>query len=840
MGHCQLISDSSDFKQVALSRFDAVIEWLLVILLAFMPMAFGVVHAWSREIVIILSAVIAFCFLLKLIYNRQMGIVRTYVYVPVVTFLIIVLFQLVPSPVTFVNAISPNTVAVKRELLGDLPNADTLLKSLTITFYSYATKHDLRLVLSIATIFIVVLNVFRRSEQIKRLLRVIAVIGGIVAMITIAQNLFGNGKIYWFIPTRYGNGYSGPFVNHSNYGQFMNLSIGAALAYLFVKIHEDFAHKQISPANMLNYFSSGSARIFWLLVVIISLGMATVFITLTRGGIISMLAALIFTTINLSLRRSLKGHGWVMVVAALAAFTCVLYTGFDAVYQRLASLRDFHEAQSGRLQILKDIFVMSTKFPLFGTGLGTHYVVYPMFDRSTIPALAAHAENEYAQVLEETGLAGLCVLATFGFIIWSSYAKCVRKGASPISSAVYGLGFGLLAILIHSLSDFGQHLPCNAFLSAIFCALTITLSQQVQSQKYVFAGRLRTLSIGIFLVVSVLMIWAGIGSNRSRMAEVQWTKADKIAKALSIKNWQGTEPEYGNLISLASMAVKYDPENIEYQYWLNVYRWHSIPRKTDPDTRQAVLSEGSMPLVRDIAEQLHAVRKICPTYGPVYSVAGQIEKIVLNDDRGAEDIRKGFRLAPCDPIACFMAGYLDVLEGKTNECFSKFARAFELDTELFRAVADMYIYQLNRPELAFKAAGDEIWRLNYVADAFMDMQYNDLADLTIKKIKDLLEVQCAGNQVSGSVFEALARIYVRQNKNYTAIACYRRALSIDYSQIHWRLDLAKLLAQSQQIPEAIHEIKVCLRLRPGLKEAEQLLEQLCVNPAGFSKDVTSQ
>lgn len=44
-----------DNTRGASGRFDTVIEWLLVGLLAFMPLAFGVVHAWSEEVVITLS-----------------------------------------------------------------------------------------------------------------------------------------------------------------------------------------------------------------------------------------------------------------------------------------------------------------------------------------------------------------------------------------------------------------------------------------------------------------------------------------------------------------------------------------------------------------------------------------------------------------------------------------------------------------------------------------------------------------------------------------------------------------------------------------------------------------
>lgn len=103
--------------------------------------------------------------------------------------------------------------------------------------------------------------------------------------------------------------------------------------------------------------------------------MVTVFITLTRGGIVSMLIAISFTTLSLTWRRTFKSYGWVMVIMALIAFTCILYTGFDAVYDRLATLRNFNEAESGRLQILKDILIMSTNF-LFSAPASERILLY--------------------------------------------------------------------------------------------------------------------------------------------------------------------------------------------------------------------------------------------------------------------------------------------------------------------------------------------------------------------------------------------------------------------------------------------------------------------------------
>ena len=190
--------------------------------------------------------------------------------------------------------------------------------------YPDATAHDLRLFLAVAGVFLVVVNVFRRPDQIKRLLMAITIIGGVIAVITLGQNIFGNGKIYWFVTTRYGGGHSGPFVNHSNFGQFMNLSIGAALALLCVKLHEAFAGRKFTPAGVVEFLTSKAAKSLWLLAIVMGLCVAAVFISLTRGGMISMLIAAGFTTLIISSRRSLRGQSWIMVLMALEFFKQIL------------------------------------------------------------------------------------------------------------------------------------------------------------------------------------------------------------------------------------------------------------------------------------------------------------------------------------------------------------------------------------------------------------------------------------------------------------------------------------------------------------------------------------
>jgi tetratricopeptide (TPR) repeat protein len=824
------------------SRCDRIIEWLLISLLAFMPLAFGAVEAWSEEVVIALTAAISICFLLKLIIEKNTRPLWSWAYVPVALFILVAVLQLIPLPTSLASAISPNTVATKKELLGDLPNSGALLESITLSFYPNATRHDLRLVLAVAAIFLVVVNIYRRPDQIKRLLVAIAIIGGSIAVLALAQNILGNGRIYWIVPTGHNKAYSGTFINHSHYGQFMNLSIGAALALIMVKLHETFVGRKVTPAAVAECLGSPQARVIWLLVGMIILGMTTVVVSLSRGAMLSMLVAGAVTTLVLSLSKPLRGQSWIIVLMALGAFIGVLFIGFDAVCDRLATLRQLSQAEAGRWQIVKDIATAWTKFPLLGTGLGTHEVVYPMFDRATIPALASHAENEYAQAAEETGIIGLILLLAFAVSVWISQVRIVKTRSVPIRSAAYGLGFGLIAITVHSLSDFGQHLPANAFLTVISCGLLVGLTGTGKKADPFagFAGASRRsggLRVAALICTSIVFAWALIGANRARIAEAHWAKALAAEQNLSRKDWHGSDEEYVDLIRYAAAASDFEPANVSYRHWLNVYRWQSISRITDPNTGRVIIPEQVMKSVRRIAQELHDARLLCPTYGATCSVVGQLEKFILDNPDGAERIRKGFRLAPSDPTACFVAGLLDAEQGKTQASYAKLSRAVQLDGRMFSDAVRLCIGHLDRPDLAVTLAGESTYRLSQVADVLVEMEeHEELAEKAREQVVALLKEKCSQPDAPAAAFASMASIYRREGDKEAAIEHYRRALALEYSQVQWRFNLAQLLAETDRIPEAIHEARIGLRLRPQFKAARKLIADLSVLPGAVVQE----
>ena len=814
-------------------RCDRAIELLLLTLLAFGPLAFGVVHAWSEQIVIALATAVALLFCFKRFLFRTTPLGWTWTYIPVALFILLVVFQLLPLPPAFISAISPNTAALKTELLADVPGAAQTPSAMSLTFYQHATRHDLRLLLAVAAVFVVVVNVYRDPARIKRLLAGVALIGGTIALLALGQDIAGNGKIYWLVPTHDG-AYSGTFINHSHYGQFMNMSIGAALALLLVCLHEAFADEKAAPARVLEYLRSPQARhVKWLIAAIV-LGAATVFVSLTRGGMLAMLIAAAFTVLVLGSRQSLRGRGWIIVLVALAAFTCILWIGFDEVYDRLASLCDVDAAAGGRWQMIEQTARAWTKFPAFGTGLGTYEVVYPMFDRGASAALATHAENEYVQLLAETGGAGFAALLVLGILIWLSYVRTVRGGSAPIHSAVYGLGFGLMAILFHSLSDFGQHMPANAMLTAVTCGLLVALARlgRANRQPVVISPAGVAQRLGRLLVLVAAaggFAWALLAANSARVAEAHWKQAEATAYYLEAEQWVGSEQAHKHLFEHAQAATTAEPGNIQYHHWLGIYRWLSLSPYVDPNTDQ--LHAQALPWARQLVDDLHRARGLCPTFGVLCCLAGEIEMFALADPNGAAHIRQGYRLAPCNGPVCMVAARADAAAGDAEQAYAKLARAVLLDGATFSEAAALCIDDLARPDLALELADRSTGRLSQVANLLAASdQHTELAEQARAQVYERLAQRAEQPDAPASVHSAMARHDAERGEVDAAIERYRLALRKDYDQVGWHYELACLLARVGRVAEAMHEARICLRLRQDYAPARRLLEELAVRP----------
>jgi tetratricopeptide (TPR) repeat protein len=326
-----------------------------------------------------------------------------------------------------------------------------------------------------------------------------------------------------------------------------------------------------------------------------------------------------------------------------------------------------------------------------------------------------------------------------------------------------------------------------------------------------------------------IFAWALWGSDRARVAEAHWTKVLAAEHFLQADEWQGSDPAFEYLFSHAEAAAATEPDNIHYRHWLGVYRWLSLTPYIDPNTGQ--LPPEALDWAREIVADLHQARPLCPTFGPICCVAGEIEKFVLNDPNGAERIRQGYRLAPCDSTACLAVARIEAEAGDVESAFGKITRAVQLDRGRFWQAAAFCMDTLARPDLALQLAGDNIEWLSHVANKLLAAGVpSQFVDAARAKALERLEQKSREPGAPARVLVSLAHLYSQRGDVELGIDRYRLALMKDYGQVSVHLELARLLKQAGRTGEELHEAQICLRLSPDLAPAKRLVEELSVLP----------
>jgi tetratricopeptide (TPR) repeat protein len=371
-------------------------------------------------------------------------------------------------------------------------------------------------------------------------------------------------------------------------------------------------------------------------------------------------------------------------------------------------------------------------------------------------------------------------------------------------------------------------------LTAVTCGLLVALGRHGRAKQCpIIALPARVVQRGGRLIVLIAaagaFAWALLTANNARLAEAHWKRAEATAYYLEAEQWRGSEQAQKYLFDHAQAATNDEPDNIQYHHWLGVYRWLSLTPYVDPNTNQ--LHPQARPWARQLVDDLYRARPLCPTFGVLCSLAGEIEMFTLADPNGAVHIRQGYRLAPCNGPVCLIAARADAAEGAAEQACEKLTRAVRLDGTTFGQAASLCIDDLVRPDLALKLAGQDAGRLSHVAGLLAASdQHTELAEQVRAKVYELLARRTQEPDAPAATHIAMARRAEREGDSDSALEHYRLALRKDYDQVGWHYELACLLARVGRVEDAIHEARICLRLRQDYAPARRLLEELVVRP----------
>lgn len=798
-----------DLVDTADPRFDRPIESLLAVLLLFAPLALGTVQAWSEWVVILLATVMAGLLGAKLIARRDLGFVWSWTYAPIAVVLALAVFQAIPFSPGLVGRLAPSIYQTKISLLA---KAGITSDRMALSLYPEATLQNVRVLAAISVVYIVSLNVVRRTEQVRWIVTAMTVIGSIVALVGLGHVLTGATQVYGLFGQSMGRWLTGPFINRNHFGQCMNLGLGAALAMLLMRAEE--------VPGLLKRWRRGEERIIpadlWLAAGAAALMGVAVFLSLSRGAMLSLLVSGVLATVVLS-RQSQGERAWIILPLAWVVGIVVIYFGFDLIAARFAQVADNENASvSLRVTIVRDIMEAFKDAPILGHGMGSFETVYPMLDTSVSPTLAVHAENEYAQALFEGGVVELgMVLLFLGMAAWS-YVVCIRSSPSPMAMPAVGLGVGLLAVVLQSATDFGQHLPGNALTTAVQMAMLANLASAARQKPgdapQEVVGKPGTRVVACILAAIVLG-WILFDGLQAARADRKWATVRTLQARLRDRGWQGSDNEYVQLLSAASDASRFRPQDVHYRYWLNFYRYQLISRERDPKTGQVLYDTQSLDWAKQIARELREGAQLCPTYGPNFSLAGQIVRNALNDPGGDELIRTGYALSRTDPVAAFEMAMLDARAGEWEQALSRFERAKNLSPAYLMEGANALAITFDRTDLALRLAGSNRDALRQLANQ-LSQTGKATAATTVRAqwVKEVRETAARPDAPAEALADA-AQIALADHDSAAAVGYLDRAIALDISRPHWRLELARALESQGNLRRALEEAQAAARMR---------------------------
>jgi O-antigen ligase len=330
------------------------------------------------------------------------------------------------------------------------------------TASSYNTRIELMLLLASLLFLFLCMQVFRTLQDWRTFVWFGMGLGFAVSVFGILQHLTFNGKLYWFRELTYGGIPFGPYVNRNHFAGLMELLIPLALVPLVL----------------------GKVRRERLAVVALFAVMpvAALFLSASRGGIVSFFVQFALLTYLLLRRRGVTKHLLAVSAVLLAALMIVTWLGVGRILQRFSSLQTLEVTEGKRAAMRKGAWHIFLDHPLAGTGLGTLQIVYPPYETLYDAKVVNHAHNDYLEALAETGvLGGLCCAWFLGVLFLKSIFRIRHNDFSfPVALQLSGI-VGCAGFLAHAMVDFNFHIPSNLWLFFLMAHLATTQIQQSSS-----------------------------------------------------------------------------------------------------------------------------------------------------------------------------------------------------------------------------------------------------------------------------------------------------------------------------------------------------------------------
>jgi O-antigen ligase len=318
---------------------------------------------------------------------------------------------------------------------------------------------------------------FLTRAGLDRLCRGVISVGLGVAMLGIIQKSLPAGMIYGFWQPTSGRDPFGPFVNRNHFAGWMLMAIPLAMGYFISRLAVGMRSVRPSWRQRVLWLSSSGASEIIVIAVAILVMAISLFMTLSRSGIISFVAAIAIFWACL-VRREITKMRYVLASLCLCAVLAIAIgtAGISLVSWRFVN-RDMSDLD-GRIGAWSDAWHVARRFPLVGTGLNTYGIAMSFYQTADLARHYQQAHNDYLQLAAEGG-ALICIPVLMAVILLGGAIRRRFRESLPRTSEYWirvGAVIGILAVAIQEVGDFSLQMPGNAALFSVLAGVALKLT----------------------------------------------------------------------------------------------------------------------------------------------------------------------------------------------------------------------------------------------------------------------------------------------------------------------------------------------------------------------------
>ncbi|MDB9879355.1 O-antigen ligase family protein [Pseudomonadales bacterium] len=350
----------------------------------------------------------------------------------------------------------------------------------------HATGSQWLKTVSLFEVFFLAMVLVVSRQDLKKLVTALVLAGTFQAVYGSLMTITGTDYI-WNQPKTSGGVATGTFINRNHFAGYLEMCLALGLGLLIANLEDNRAvsWRQFFRHIVATLLGEKARTRVYLALMVIGL-----ILSQSRMGNTAFFASMsISGLLGLFLFRN-ASRSVIILFASLLVIDIFLmgtFFGIDKVQQRLQGT----SLDTEERPVVNDLSLKIIEaHPLLGTGLGTYYTAFPQYRDENVSLPYIHAHSDLIEFPSELGLLGVLPLM---LLVLSSFIAAIRLQVKNRSRLLRAMGFassmGIIAIMLHSLTDFNLQVFANAATFMVLLALPFICFNLAEQNRLAAGGR---------------------------------------------------------------------------------------------------------------------------------------------------------------------------------------------------------------------------------------------------------------------------------------------------------------------------------------------------------------